>query len=186
MNVITNNLITPYLKTVGVVLTIMVSTGLTAAHAAPKQRTVWIDRENYLADPSATAACEDQVSSSDETPAAGNDALSILKDVATKALIPPNQIDSCMQQKGYTKKIVTGSNLPPTRPYGYQQQQPQQAYPPQQNYPQQQPVYQQQQPVYQQQQNYPPQQGYPPQQPIYQQQQNYPQPPVYQQPVYQK
>jgi len=180
MNLSTNNRVIPYLKTAGVLLIVMASAGLTAAQAAPKQRTVWIDRENYLADPSATADCEDQANTGEEAPA-GNDALSILKNVATKALIPPNQIDSCMQQKGYTKKVVTGSKLPPTRPYGYQQQQqqpqgyPQQSYPqqqqqgyPQQGYPQQQQQGYPQQGYPQQQQGYP-QQGYP------QQQQGYPQ-----------
>jgi hypothetical protein len=192
---LTNDRVIPYLKTAGVLLIVMVSAGLTAAQAAPKQRTVWIDRENYLADPSATADCEDQANTGDETPAAGNDALSILKNVATKALIPPTQIDNCMQQKGYTKKVVTGSKLPPTRPYGYQQQQqgyPQQqpVYPQQQQqgYPQQQPVYPQQQGYPQQQPVYPQQQGYPQQQPVYPQQQGYPQQqPIYpQQPVYPK
>jgi len=190
MNLSTNNRVIPYLKTAGVLLIVMASAGLTAAQAAPKQRTVWIDRENYLADPSATADCEDQANTGEEAPA-GNDALSILKNVATKALIPPNQIDSCMQQKGYTKKVVTGSKLPPTRPYGYQQQQPQgypqQSYPqqqqqgyPQQGYPQQQQQGYPQQGYPQQQQGYP-QQGYPQQQQGYpqqgypQQQQGYPQ-----------
>ena len=180
MNLSTNNRVIPYLKTAGVLLIVMASAGLTAAQAAPKQRTVWIDRENYLADPSATADCEDQANTGEEAPA-GNDALSILKNVATKALIPPNQIDSCMQQKGYTKKVVTGSKLPPTRPYGYQQQQQQQQGYPQQGYPQQQQGYPQQGYPQQQQQGYP-QQGYPqqqqqgyPQQGYPQQQQGYPQ-----------
>ncbi|MCX7068937.1 MAG: hypothetical protein NTW85_14755 [Methylococcales bacterium] len=187
MNLSTNNRVIPYLKTAGVLLIVMASAGLTAAQAAPKQRTVWIDRENYLADPSATADCEDQANTGDEAPA-GTDALSILKNVATKALIPPNQIDSCMQQKGYTKKVVTGSKLPPTRPYGYQQQPqgyPQQSYPqqqqgyPQQSYPQQPQGYPQQ--GYPQQPQGYPQQGYPqqpqgyPQQGYPQQQQGYPQ-----------
>jgi len=102
------------------------------AHAAPKQRTIWVDREGYLADPSETAECEDQANAGDEVPA-GKDVLSIMKDVATKALISPTQMNSCMQNKGYLKKVVTGSKLPPTRPSGYQQ--PQQGYPQQPVYP---------------------------------------------------
>ena len=163
----------------GLLVSLLVSLGLGVAQAAPKQRTIWVDRDNYLADPSANADCEDQMNTDDNNQPAKNDALSILKDVATKALVPPNAIDGCMQNKGYIKKVITGSKLPPTRPTGYQA--------PQQGYPQQQPVYQQppqsypqQQPIYQQ----PPQQGYPQQAPVYQQppQQGYPQQaPVYQQ-----
>jgi hypothetical protein len=178
----------------GVLVSLLVSLGLGVAQAAPKQRTIWVDRDNYLADPSANADCEDQMNTGDDNQPAKNDALSILKDVATKALVQPNAIDSCMQNKGYIKKVITGSKLPPTRPAGYQA--PQQGYPqrapvyPQQapqGYPQQAPVYPQQAPqgypqqapVYQQ-----PQQGYPQQAPVYQQpQQGYPQQaPIYQQP----
>jgi hypothetical protein len=87
-----------YLKVAGLLLTVMVSVGLTSAHATPKQRTIWVDRDSYLADPSETADCEDQANTADEVPA-GQDVMSILKNVATKTLIPSNQIDSCMQQK---------------------------------------------------------------------------------------
>ena len=100
---------TSALKT-GVLVSLLLSLGLTTAYATPKQRTIWIDRDDYLADPSQTAACEDQANTGDDSnPLAGGDALSIIKNVATKALVPPNQIDGCMQSKGYLKKMVTGS-----------------------------------------------------------------------------
>ena len=93
----------------GVLVSLLLSLGLTTAHAAPKQRTIWVDREGYLADPSDTADCEDQLNTADDSnPLAGKDALSIITNVATKALVPPPQIDSCMQGKGYIKKTNPG------------------------------------------------------------------------------
>ena len=106
---------------------LLVSMGFTTAHAAPKQRTVWTDRDGYLADPSATADCEDQSNAGNESEGKSKDVLGMIKDVATQTLLTPAQMDNCMQQKGYSKKTVTGSKLPPTRPYGNQA--PQQGYP---------------------------------------------------------
>jgi hypothetical protein len=161
---------------------VLASLGLTTTvYAAPKQRNIWVDREGYLADPSAQADCEDQANPSDDSQAKSKDMLGMVKDLATQTLLTPAQLDSCMQQKGYVKKTVTGSKLPPTRPYGTQA--PQQGYPQQQPYGQQQPRYPQQQPYgqqprYPQPQGYPPQQGYPQPQ-GYPPQQGYPQPQGY-------
>ena len=162
--------------------------GVSSVYAAPKQRTVWVDRDGYLADPSVQADCEDQATPDNPQQGKNKDVIGIIQDIATQALAGSGQIDGCMQQHGYMKKTV--KKMPPTRPYnaqpqqGYQQQYPQQ-YPqqqyPQQGYPQQYPQqpYQQQQPRYPQQgyqQQYPqqqyPQQQYPQQQ---YQQQGYPQ-----------